>query len=574
MNQLKQLSFLAFGMCIASMAFSNRDSDTPTGNLVAANRSEAEITELTDQGFRIIDLEIVNTAPYRFTASLVKNTGSYAQGWWWTADKTGAALEAFADARNARPIDIEVNIINGQRRYAGVFVANTGANAKAWWWFDQKSFAEVQALATQRNARVVDLEKVGNTYSGVMIGNTGQDARQWGMFRDQSQGQLQSLVANQRRLVDVEPTGNNQYDGVWEAANGTLGWRRFSKTWSELVEDVKQQGARVIDVERTSEGGQSRYTYLLINNSTPLETRIGEYMRNRTNGRVGFYAARVGGNKIAGLMETEPFYPASSIKVLQHAYISQRVGLFGLSANTQVRHYTDSVNDTHPANNSTVAFNLSLAATCSAMMVNSSNQSTNAVQDFAGITQGTPNGVTGRTRINTFKTDQLGLGTSTRIWHKFGNLGPASDPANVTNAVDLTGIYTSALSTNVLGVGGRQFFWNNMLTDDSSNSGLNLALRQVITEEAASLGMLAAERNAFRDLMEVAWKGGNWGTAWVSSAGWVRLPFRSESGRLGSRTYVVCGWIDNASNNGISSISIEVLAELMRAEVRAALQSW
>ncbi|HLO96964.1 MAG TPA: serine hydrolase [Fimbriimonas sp.] len=574
MNKLNTLSLLTFALGISSMAAANRESGTPTGHLIAGNRSEAELTQLTDQGFRIIDLEVVNTSPYRYTASLVKNTGSYAQGWWWTADRTGAQLETFAADHSARPIDVEVNIVNGQRRYAGVFVSNTGSNAKVWWWFDHKSFAEVQTLATQRNARVIDLEKVGSTYTGVMIRNTGNDARTWGMFQAKSAVQIRSIVTSERLVVDMEPVGNDLYDGVWQSSNGVLSWRRFNMTWDQMVEDVKQQGSRVTDVERTSVGGQSRYSYLLINNSTPLETRIGEYMRNRTNGRVGFYLSRVGTGKIAGLMEQEPFYPASSIKVLQHAYISYRVGRQGLNVNTQIPHYTDTVNDTHPANNSTVAFNLSLAATCSAMMVNSNNQSTNSIQDFAGQDlNGTPNGVIGRNRIDSFKTNQIGLGASTRIWHKFGNLGPASNPANVSTAVNLTSIYTSALSTDLLGANGRLFFLNNMLTE-SSNSGLNLALRQVITDEAAKLGMLAADRNAFRDAMQVAWKNGNWGTAWVSSGGWVRIPFRSESGRVGSRTYVLSGWIDNASTNGISSISIEVMGELMRDEIRTALQSW
>ncbi|MFZ4507486.1 MAG: serine hydrolase [Fimbriimonas sp.] len=570
MKKIANLMTIALGVGTSAICMADRDLDIPTAHLYADNRTEAQMDAYTNQGFRLFDLEIVSTSPYRFAGSFVKNEGPYAKKYWWTANKTEQGLKDFYNQRNARILDLEVTVVNGARRYHGTFISNTGADETAWQWFDNATMDQIYGECAKKNMRVTDLEvvQVGNStrYAGVMVNNTGSNQRIWGMFANRSLQEIGNIVGNNRRIVDTERTGNT-FSGVYEELNGTRGWRQYNRTWDQMNFAVQQFGARVTDIERREVNGEARYDYILINNSNGLETRIGDLLRDNSDGARGFYLKTVGGGVIGDLMADRAFYPASTIKVLQHLLISRRVGQ-GTNPGILVPHYSDHTSDTHPGNNSTIAFTRTITNTARQMMINSNNQSTNAFQDYFGG----GNGVTGRTLIEQFKAQNLGLSAELRISHKFLAGGPANDPANSATLQDLGQLYELAVGNSILNATGWAFFRNNML-NETSNNGFDAGITSIVVQEANTLGLTAGERNAFLSNIRLLWKAGNWSTTYFSSAGWIQLPIRRKDGNFSMRGYVLGAYIDNCTTS-LVSITGTVMPEIMREEIRKALEIW
>lgn len=575
MKNVLSSSIFCLALCAATSAWADRNNQTPTEERVASNVSEAEIDNLVEQGFRMHDIEVVSTSPYRFTGSFVRNSGTYAKAWWWTADKSFAEIESFAKSRNARITDLEVYVVNGQRRFAATMIANTGADASGWWIFDNVSFKDLEIIADDLNARVYDIEvretSQDRRYSGVLVSNSGSKKKGWLAFANRTAAELSALIASKKmRLVDIERAPSGRFSGVLESDSARW-WYQTNRTWEEMNLAAGQFGARVLDVERRVVDGQSRFDYILINNCNALTIRMGDILRAGTDGVRGFYLRQIGGQTLGALLPDFQFYPASSIKVLEHFYYSYRMDALGMSPLTLVPIYSDHLNDTHPANGSTIVNNQILQTTLQQMMVNSNNQSTNALQDFAG----NGNGVNGRTAINTFKQNFLGLGDSFRIHHKFGGLGEDNDPANVATLRNFGLLYEAASDGSVISDNGFTTFRANMLSE-ANNTGLRLGVNTVIQQEGQSLGMTAAQINQFTAQVLTCWKPGNWeGSRFVVNAGWVELPALDPRGRPSPCQYVVGAFIHDSANNTFgTAVSIPILAESMREEIRKALQTW
>jgi len=123
-------------------ADAERSLTTPTGAWVYTGVDAAFLGQrITADNARITDLEVDSTAPYKFTATLVKNTGDYAKGWWWFYDLTGSQLAAKLSQLQARILDLETYSVGSAQRYAAVLVPNTGAAAKTWWYYTNISQA-------------------------------------------------------------------------------------------------------------------------------------------------------------------------------------------------------------------------------------------------------------------------------------------------------------------------------------------------------------------------------------------------------------------------------------------------
>ena len=67
-------------------------------------------------------------SPLRFSATMVKNAGAYASGWYWYYGRTMAQVNALLAANNARLITAQ-RYYDGSWVYAVVMVPNTGTNA-------------------------------------------------------------------------------------------------------------------------------------------------------------------------------------------------------------------------------------------------------------------------------------------------------------------------------------------------------------------------------------------------------------------------------------------------------------
>ncbi len=234
------------------------------------------IEDKIDEGFRIIDLEIESTSPWRFTAAFVANTGVHEKDWWWYFGEpvTLEFIEEKLEEHEARILDLETYVLDGQQRFAVVMVPNSGADAKAWWWYVN---ADVEFLIDQvdaNEARIVDLDvyDIGATtyYSAVMIRNTGPDYKDWWWYVGADHDFIvDKLGEHEARIVDLERLGPDSYAVVLERNTGKGWWWWVDGTMNTINMIANQHGARVIDVETYDVGGQKRYSAVLLDNGDP-----------------------------------------------------------------------------------------------------------------------------------------------------------------------------------------------------------------------------------------------------------------------------------------------------------------
>ena len=266
--------------------------------------------------------------------------------------------------------------------------------------------------------------------------------------------------------------------------------------------------------------------------------------------------------------ETQMFYPASSIKVLEHLHAMRAVDA-GLSLGTSVIVYCDAIEtckDVHPDDHSLVEQRLQFVL--GQMMQPSDNPSTNALQEYFGA----GNAVAGRALMNTTAHSIVGMSDRTQLVHKFGCGGPSNDPANSLTLADLGLLYEGVSNGELLSSDARNTFYALMKNEANDFPS---ALSAVITQEADGLGK-ADLISDFIDGVKLAYKGGNIGSDYLSLGGWIEFPLKptlpAQVQRIG---YVFGMFIDHASSfdeAGGASLSVRgLMAELLRDEIRAIL---
>ncbi len=538
-----------------------RDLQTPTGWWWLRNAAPADVTNRINQGFRLTDIEVEGTAPYRFSANFVANQGSHASGFWWYYGLSAADVSARLSQHNARLIDLDPYFVGGALRFAAVMVPNTGAQAKAWWWYYGQSVAQVAQRASQNGARVVDVDSYVEggvrKYSAVMIRNAGADQRAWWHYYDISSATLaQKLSQDAARIVDLERLGDDRFAVVLAPAAGYKWWYYFGRTEQQVNDLVGRNGARLIDVESRVVDGTRLFDVVMLNNSNALTTRVGDLLRARTNGHIGMYLKRVGGGVLGALQENRRFEPASTIKVLHLTAAMDRVGDGLLNLNQMVSVCMDNGANGCPNTlaNCATTQQMPLSQVLSTMMQNSDNRSTQAIRELVG-----------QNFINATAT-AMGLGDTATI-HQIGCGADMIVNHNRTTLSDLGELYET-VATGFILPGLLNTYYNLMSNGDAP-------ITNIINAEGAALGKSAATMQAFRNNTRVTWKAGSYGwngTSWRSDAGIARLPFR-VNGVVQQRAYVFGVFIDSATTLNPDDIRT-VGAETLREQIRAALQTW
>ncbi len=523
----------------------------------------ATLDGVAAQGYRITDIEVESTSPLRFTAALVRNTGTYQSGWWWYYGLTAAQVGNYLSQNSARLIDLEPYEENGSTRFACVMVPNTGQNAKPWWYLYGTSGATIATTLSQNNARLVDLDSYeigGNTYySAVMIANTGADQRQWAWYYNVPIATVQASVANGRRVYDLERRGNGNYNAILINDPTPQHWTWWYGIDAATASWVWQQyGHRIYDIQTYFVGNERRFAICTINNSNALTTQVGDLMRNTTDGTVGCYLRQLGGSELAGLNENTRFEPASTMKTLHHVHAMRRVALGAVSLNTQLTVFTGTSGscplDTNPVQES-------LTTVLRAMMEQSDNNRTQAVAAYFGTAN-----------LNATAA-ALGM-ADTSLNHRIGCAGPAIQNPNQITLVDLYRLHDQ-VRNGYLG-SFRDEFYEHML------NGLGWGgISTIIDQEAASLALGAPTVTAFKAAMALAQKGGSY--TLISNNvtqehragfGYVRIPF-VQGGQAQDREYAVGAFVNGASNgtNAGNAVS-QAVGEMLRPTLRAALMTW
>ncbi|MEX2242574.1 MAG: serine hydrolase [Fimbriimonadaceae bacterium] len=560
----------ALALSAVALAGVERDLAEKTTHRYISNSPESTIDTLTDQGYRLFDIEVTGTSPLRYGGSFVKNTGPYQSAWWWTANKTKAQFIEYYTSRGARVLDLEVYRVNGEKRYAGTFVPSSN-RAGTWMWFEDLTFQQMLDQADSKGMRITDLdfETISGVrkFSGVMIRNAGAEHKDWVAFSNLTSDEIkEKMSARSMRIVDIERISDTRFAGVLQEREGQATWYFTNRTWETVQWLQDQYGSRIIDIERHTVGKDVRFNVLLINNANDLEWTIGQMLRAGSDGTRGFILKQVNGPILGELMPTFRTYPASTIKVLEHYYWSRRIGN-GMSPQTLVPIYTNHTSDTHVQ--SDVATNQSLQLTMQQMMRPSNNQSANALQEFAG----NGNGATGRTNINNFAYNTLGLTDDIKLNHKFANGNVANDPYNIMTMRQIAALYENFAESTALNPVGWNFFHDNMLNEiGTGGSQFGNGVLVVMQQEGAAIGMTNAEVNQVFNQIVLCWKPGNV-TGYNSTAGWIRVPYKTVRGTV-FKEFVLAAFQDDFTNNPLGNLSGTVMPEILRGELADALLTW
>lgn len=295
---------------------------------------------------------------------------------------------------------------------------------------------------------------------------------------------------------------------------------------------------------------------------------LGHTFLNNSDGTFGYYLKRVDGAVMESYNPTFAFYPASTIKVLQHLHAMRAVdagtvtlGGTNLNVCTGSTNCTDNANTVALCGGSMAVETLNFAL--GRMMINSDNEDTNAVQELFGA--GTPSA--GRAAMNQTAWNVVGMSNSTALQHKFNCGNVSNNPYNTLTLADIGLLYEETMTNDaVLPEPERTTFVQIMFNETNDNS-LVTAINAIVDQEAALIEMPAADIQAFKNGLQFAHKAGNIGTAYESDAGWVSLPV---NGGADTRQYVFGHFVDAATVNTLPSFDART-AELLRTAIRESL---
>jgi hypothetical protein len=560
------LSTCLLALTSALTAQDVREQSTPTGHYTLKGVTSLVLGATINTGYRLVDIDYreTNALGAIYDAVLVQNSGAYSESWWWYTGQTAAQVNSNLAANNARLIDIDPYVDpNGNVRFNCVMVDNTGANAKQTWWYSASTTAAIGAQLSANNARLVDLDSytlLGITYyAAVMTANTGADARAWWWYLDVTPAQISSyLNANSAQLYDLEPRSNGRFDCVMLQNPTSPAWYWWTGISGGQVDYLLgQYGIRAIDIDSYLVGGTRVYSLVGINNSNALTTTVGNAMRSRTDGQVGCWLQRLNSTNLANLNGDTQFEPASTMKTLHHV-VGMRAVSQGLPLTTNLTVYSgyngSCPQDTGPAP-------LNLQTTLQRMMENSDNACTQAVRAY--FTE---------LALNT-TASALGM-ADTSSNHRLGCPEALTSPNRITLR-DLNTLHTQ-VANGYLG-SQRALFYQLML--DSVN---DLSIASIINAEGAALGLSSTTIASFRNFTDVAHKGGNYAFPGQSPPvyhrcefGYLSLPFITNDvitpREFGFGAFVNFATVDADAQ---AAIYTDAIPELLRPQIRAALQSW
>lgn len=548
-----------------------RELSIPTGNLTLLDVNKSTIDSYLNNGYRLIDVDYRSGAgaSTRFDAALVESSGAYSTSYWWYFNSTAAGITNAINANQARLIDLEsYEDSNGNRRFAAIMVDNTGVNGKAWWWLYDTNPTAIGQFVANNNARIVDLETYevnGVTrYLAVMIANTGADARQWWWYLNASSSQIDSYAAaNNARVYDIEKHIGGAFDCVMirdPLPKDAYWWTDL--TAAEVGELQQDFGARAFDIQRYTTGsGSTRFAMATINNSNALTTEVGNRMRSVTDGRVGCWLQEVNGANLAWLNGTTAFEPAEAITVLHHAHSIRRIDQGSSQPNSLVTVFQDysTTNAGCPVDsNPTVE---TLVQVLEQMMLQDDQRRTQAIVNYYGSS-------------NLYVTASTLLAMhSTDLNHRIGCTNTAAANPNQTSLRDLHRLHESVANG---WLGGERDRFLDLMPSGTAELGLDL----VIATEANLLGMSAQSVECFRSFLQVAHKGGAYSFAqfWrhhVAEFGWISVPF-VQGGVLAPREFTFGAFVDDSSfaSTANSAVYNHAIPELLRSTIRAGLASW
>lgn len=535
----------------------DRENTAPTPWFTYGGQTVADIGVAVASGLRPTDLKVDDPALGTFTVCYVANAGVYQRPFWWQIGLTQPQLQAFAAANNALITSLTAWQGPGATLFGAILEPNV--LGRTWRWYFDTTAANFYATALATNSRPISISQYLRNgvpaFAGVQILNVGPDQRAWWMYHGIAQAQMDALlVANRARLYTLLPDGGGTFTCVMIGDPGVAWWYLTGVTGQQLVTSANNHGARVFDALRT--GATVTGVMLGAGGGGGGGGPIGQRMRALTDGVFGFYCKRVNGAVTQAFQEQLPFEPASTLKTLHHFHAIEQVDRGNAALPGLMNVFLATIGSCPQDQN---PFQESLDAVLRAMMRQSDNNRTQAVVARFGLANLNATAV------------RLGM-AATVINHRIGC--PLGLLPNQTTLQDV-GILHEHVANGGLG-NLRPTFYDIMLHDVAGYAfGAFAAMLQ---QEAGNVGLNAAQLAAFSANTKIAYKGGSYTLPGPQEhrtwGAWVSLP-HCAAGNLQDVEYVTGVFVNHASNgnNALAAINLGA-AEVLRAEVRAAMQTW
>jgi hypothetical protein len=557
------------------------NDSTPTAWWMYTGQTPASVSNLLTQlSARIVDISVDSIAP-TFTVTLVQNTGAYAKAWWWYYGVTAAQVGSLLNTNNARPISLKAyDIGGGQIRFAVVMIANTGADAEGYWWYYGQTPSNIGTLLTDNRARLLTIDSYldGSTtyYTVVMVPNSNSES--WWWYYNVSPNTINnSISANKSRLFYMSSAGSGNFNAILEGCSGGCAewWWYFGYSASGLVNRALQNGARMVATTTYAGCGGTCYAGPMINNSNAITTRVGNILRGGgVGGTQGLYLKKVDGPVLANLEDGFVYEPASAIKVVNNLYAMFQLQLGNVEENTAIPHYTngpDSCPDP-PTISGTEPLDLALRE----MMWHSDNARTAEIDDYFGFAN-----------VNAL-ANIIGMKNT-----KFNSyVGCGNQPRNTFTLDDAGLLYEDVANQTILDATHRGDFYSSMAgraqyeSEGYDWTGVWSTDIPNIINQVAPSGTTAAQKTAYMNAMNVAYKAGGYllcpssgNVEDVDIAGWFQVPVCTSGGA----TYAEYEWgiflanAPKAACNSSTSVAdnnfTAAKSELMREQIQAGMAS-
>jgi hypothetical protein len=259
----------------------DNENSTPTAWWIYTGQSFNDVNnKIKALNTRIIDIKVDNSSPNPFTVTYVQNTGAYAKQWWWYVGIDAATVAKNLSTNHARLISLKAyDTGGGNIRFAVAMIANTGADAKAWWYYFGKSPTDIGNLTKANNARLTALQSYtsgGQTfYTCIMIANTGADNKGWWWYFNESPQVISNAISsNKARLLDLTSAGNGNFNVAMESCSSgcPAWWWYYGLDANGVLSEAQNNGARVLtaDTYQGCNGGSQCFATVMIGN-TPAD---------------------------------------------------------------------------------------------------------------------------------------------------------------------------------------------------------------------------------------------------------------------------------------------------------------
>ncbi len=276
MNLFKTLSLTVLAAFASAVpAQIDRESEALVPYQHLRHAALTDIQALSAQGYRLSNFEISSQTPFELNCSMLRNQGVYQAGWYFFADKSRAELLALCNNHNARIVDLERYEVNGVEKLAALLFVNSGQQQKNWAWHTAIPQGSLWNTINGLGKRIIDLEPYYENgawyYHVISIANQGADEKDWWVYTNTTVAGVQGYMAQHNaRLYDFEMKSLIPYSCACVLVEDDLtdltSWGEFYGSGFNLDDE---RGGRVAVLATQNIGS---HVVTLINNRNPFIT--------------------------------------------------------------------------------------------------------------------------------------------------------------------------------------------------------------------------------------------------------------------------------------------------------------